>query len=1163
MLITLVQWTEKYLPSAEHDLLSSGTTSISIADLRDISENRSLSTERLSLDTLKLSENHSGSGSAELRSNLASLYSARSGGVTADDILITNGGSAADYTVLSALLVPGDHVICQYPISELLYKLPTSLGAEVTRWNTDAVKRWRPDIDELKTLIRENTKVIIIQSPCDPTGAIVPKPILEALVEAAEEKDITVVVNETYRPLFHSISPSDDDFPPSAINLGYRKVVVTGTVAKAYSLAGIRAGWIATKDRHVIAACKRVRRIKSTAASTLDEGIAAESLSDRCIHALLGRNIKLCQTNLGLVQSFVEEHNWACSWVKPQAGTTAMLKFHKMGKPVDAEGFCLKLLEHAGLLVCPAGKCCGDSQALRGYVRVAFGGSTEKVQSALAAWMAFMEEHFESVPTVSTKSSTYIEISKYLHTRLWHCQDAVARTPARQLRRRIQTYSTTSRPTVECNTDREYEANGNLLLQQFQNSRLRAKVPFGAPWDVSSADNSSAWDKLRHFDADSLPPSTDPDSTDQQKVCLYGYITSHRPAKGLDFCQLVDPRLELAIQVVLPHDKGGSQMTRKRPHSPLRVSGTVVRRPEPQKRRTQQENVLGNQAALSAQNAVPILDPYVGQLSLISHIEIQADFISAFNTFQPAMVATRDTVLPPEQRHIQFRTDSDLRRRIRLRSQISGKIRQHMLNDDFDEIETPLLFKSTPEGAREFIVPTRKMGMAYALPQSPQQYKQVLMAAGIPRYFQFAKCFRDEDLRADRQPEFTQLDLEMAFAESRDVMKTVEDLLIRAVWPNVPGISPLQIASATNFNDAGNSSSEYKSLTFPILTYEVAMSRYGSDKPDTRLGSEIRRIDDWLPSNVKSMVTSLDDQIVEMTKIDLQGTEPAESQKFFRAFLDASKTARYTNDPARIPGMAVYDPLKPLHGLATFGHEGAAKVEEKFNPEPGDLLILWSREDKPFTGGSTVLGDLRRDVYQSAIAQGLIPVPSGFSPLWITEFPLFSPIEESEPGQGGSAGICSTHHPFTAPKSGQRLNYQRLKEEPLSIIGDHYDLVINGVEVGGGSCRIHRVGLQRMIFRDVLQMSSSSIREFDHLLDALSDGCPPHAGFALGFDRLMAMLTNSASVRDVIAFPKTADGEDKFVGSPSRVTPEQLATYHLTVAEQVNRPRASKISQKA
>ena len=326
--------------------------------------------------------------------------------MTPEDVLITNGDTTADDTVLSALLAPGDHAICQYPIDERLYKIPASLGAEVSKWNADPGKKWRPEIDELKYLIRDNTKVIIIQSPCDPTGAIVPKSVLETLMDVAEEKGIAIVANESFRPLFHSISPSDEDFAPSTINLGYRKVVVTGTVAKAYSLSGVRAGWIATKDQTTMAACQRIRRFKSTAASTLDEALAAEVLNDRCIHMLLARNIKLCRTNLDLLEAFIQEHSWGCSWIKPQAGTTAMVRFHKLGKPVDGEAFCVNLLERSSLLVCPAGKCFGAGQDFRGYVRVAFGGSTEDVKAALAEWTRFMEEYFEAVPTLSNKSAS-------------------------------------------------------------------------------------------------------------------------------------------------------------------------------------------------------------------------------------------------------------------------------------------------------------------------------------------------------------------------------------------------------------------------------------------------------------------------------------------------------------------------------------------------------------------------------------------------------------------------------------------------------------------------------------------------------------------------------------------------------------------------------------
>lgn len=371
-----------------------------------MSENRKQSEGNLSLDSIKPRENDSGAGGIDLRRNLAALYSVRSGAVAEDDLLITNGGSAADYTVLAALLSPSDHVICQHPVDEPLRSVPVSLGAEVTWWNADPAKNWTPDLDELKTLIKANTKMIILQSPCDPTGAIISKPILEGLVEVAEEKSIIIMANESYRPLFHSISPSDEKFPPSAINLGYKKVVVTGSISRAYGLPWARAGWIATKDKDILTACKRVRRLQSKSASRMDETLAAEAVSDRCIHALLARNLKQCQTNLALLEGFIQEHSWGCSWIRPLAGTTAMLKFHKMGKPVDAEELCLKLLRQSGVLVCPAGKCFGDAFVLRGYVRVAFGGSTEEVKAALAAWTTFMEESFESVPTVSNKPTT-------------------------------------------------------------------------------------------------------------------------------------------------------------------------------------------------------------------------------------------------------------------------------------------------------------------------------------------------------------------------------------------------------------------------------------------------------------------------------------------------------------------------------------------------------------------------------------------------------------------------------------------------------------------------------------------------------------------------------------------------------------------------------------
>lgn len=331
------------------------------------------------------------------------------------------------------------------------------------------------------------------------------------------------------------------------------------------------------------------------------------------------------------------------------------------------------------------------------------------------------------------------------------------------------------------------------------------------------------------------------------------------------------------------------------------------------------------------------------------------------------------------------------------------------------------------------------------------------------------------------------------------------------------------------------------------MTYAQAMSTYGSDKPDVRYNSQIRRVINWFAPSVVARLSSLEKPDVQMMKVDMQGTSPDESSAFARRFMDSPTSSTYVNNPSGMPGVAVYDPSKPLRGLASFEHEGAAKIEEAFKPEPGDILIAQTRQHGKYHGGSTILGDIRRDINLAAAKEGLIKLREGFAALWVVDFPLFSPLEETEPGQGGSAGFCSTHHPFTAPKHGQDLS--KLITDPLSVIGDHYDLVVNGVEVGGGSRRIHTAEMQELVFRDVLQMKPERIEHFRHLLNALDSGCPPHAGFALGFDRLVALMTGSPTVRDVIAFPKSADGADKFVGSPSPLTPEQLATYHLKILE--------------
>jgi aspartyl-tRNA synthetase len=256
-------------------------------------------------------------------------------------------------------------------------------------------------------------------------------------------------------------------------------------------------------------------------------------------------------------------------------------------------------------------------------------------------------------------------------------------------------------------------------------------------------------------------------------------------------------------------------------------------------------------------------------------------------------------------------------------------------------------------------------------------------------------------------------------------------------------------------------------------------------------------------------------------------------------------------NPDGQPGVFIGDLSQPMQGLGPLGYEFVMEGPDALSIESGDLLILQARPNSPFSGGSTTLGNLRLALYKAAIAQGLMEAPAkdDYKFLWITDFPLFTPSsnEGSEPGQGGTAGLSSTHHPFTAPKTPADVDL--LLTSPSSAVAAHYDIVLNGVELGGGSRRIHTAAMQEFIFKDILKMKPERIEDFRHLLDVLRSGCPPHAGIALGWDRLMAVMCGKESVRDVIAFPKSGRGEDLLVKSPNRVTEEQLATYHLKLVE--------------
>lgn len=512
---------------------------------------------------------------------------------------------------------------------------------------------------------------------------------------------------------------------------------------------------------------------------------------------------------------------------------------------------------------------------------------------------------------------------------------------------------------------------------------------------------------------------------------------------------------------------------------------------------------------------------------------------------------------PAEYRYLQLR-QPEFQNILRKRSIAANTIRHELIQDGFIEVETPLLFKSTPEGAREFLVPTRRKDQFYALPQSPQQYKQLLMASGVPKYFQIAKCFRDEDLRADRQPEFTQVDLEMAFATAEDVQQVIEKLIL-ATWKtvrNLPIFVPVDDNLMIPFEESGLKS-------FPKLDYIDALRNYGIDKPDLRSTLKFTDISDYVTS-----AENKEFPVVEVCILRDAFTNKTDLNGPFTKLIDEIQYK------ARIPKIVAIETVQDVadwftkvekEGIAKFNTEKLSVLQEQLALRPGDIIACSTRAQFPYEN-PTPLGRFRQVAIEtypkkwrrkitSANSQAIVNAQTTknenvFIASWVVNFPLFSPEEPSENSkypEYDKTKFVSTHHPFTMLKV-EDYDYLANEKDFLKIKGDHYDLVVNGVELGGGSRRIHDTDLQKYIFQKVLKIENPE-RLFGHLLKAFELGCPPHAGLAIGFDRMVAMLLGYSSIKNVIAFPKNQSGADMVVNSPSSVTDERLADYKIKVRE--------------
>jgi aspartyl-tRNA synthetase len=569
----------------------------------------------------------------------------------------------------------------------------------------------------------------------------------------------------------------------------------------------------------------------------------------------------------------------------------------------------------------------------------------------------------------------------------------------------------------------------------------------------------------------------------ERTVTLCGWAHRRRDHGGVIFVDLRDR--EGLAQVVFDPDRAEAFAIAERVRSEyvLRVAGRVRRRPQG-----------------TVNPELP-----TGEVEVLAH-EVEILNASAPPPFQLDEENLSETVRL-ENRVLDLRREP-MQRNLRLRHRAAMAARRFLDEHGFTEIETPVLYKSTPEGAREFLVPSRlHEGHFYALPQSPQLFKQLLMVAGFDRYYQVVKCFRDEDLRADRQPEFTQIDIETSFLQEQAIRGLMEELVC-FVFREANGI---ELPSP-----------------FPVLTYDEAMRDYGTDKPDLRIPLKLAEVTDAVKDvefKVFSAPANTAGSRVCALRVPGGGA-------LTRGELDAYGEYAKTLGAKGLAWIKVNERARGAEGLQSpivknLHAKALSLILERTAAQDGDVILFGAGEESVVDG---YMGALRDKVgHERGLAE------EGWRPLWVVDFPMFELDPETKTWK-------ARHHPFTSPKDGHE---RYIESAPEKAYAKAYDVVLNGWEIGGGSVRIHRPEIQQTVFRALKLTPEDQRAKFGFLLDALRYGAPPHGGIAFGFDRMVTLMAGAEAIRDVIAFPKTQRGQDLLTGAPSPVSEKQLRELHL------------------